>query len=99
VKAKVPVYFVRISKGNSKLPDAMWQRAIQKTGGRFYTAVDEGAVLRAIRDIDKASAGTVEVKEYSARLPRFAPYALGAVALWTLAAALRLLAPQFRTFP
>ena len=99
VKAKVPVYFVRISKGNSKLPDAMWQRAIAKTGGRFYTATDETAVLRAIRDIDKASAGTVEVKEYSARLPRFAPYALAAVLLWTTAAALRLLAPQFRTFP
>ena len=25
VKAKVPVYFVRISKGNTKLPDALWQ--------------------------------------------------------------------------
>ena len=99
VKAKVPVYFVRISKGNSKLPDAMWQRGIAKTGGRFYTATDEGAVLRAIRDIDQLSAGTVDVKEYSARLPRFAPYALAAVALWTLAAALRLMAPQFRTFP
>ena len=44
VKAKVPVYFVRISKGNSKLPDALWQRAITKTGGRFYTATDEAAV-------------------------------------------------------
>jgi hypothetical protein len=99
VKAKVPVYFVRISKGNTKLPDALWQRGIAKTGGRFYTAVDEAAVLRAIRDIDRLSAGTVEVKEYSARLPRFAPYALAAVTLWTLAAALRLLAPQFRTFP
>jgi hypothetical protein len=99
VKAKVPVYFVRISKGNSKLPDAIWQRAIAKTGGRFFTAVDEAAVLRAIREIDKASAGTVEAREYSARLPRFAPYALAAVSLWVLAGALRLLAPQFRTFP
>jgi hypothetical protein len=99
VKAKVPVYFVRISKGNTKLPDALWQRAINKTGGRFYTAVDEASVLRAIREIDRAATGTVEAREYSARLPRFAPYALAAVALWTLAAALRLLAPQFRTFP
>ena len=99
VKAKVPVYLVRISKGNTKLPDAVWQRAIQKTGGRFYTAVDETAVLRAIRDIDKASAGTVEAREYSARLPRFAPYALAAATLWVLAVALRLMSPQFRTFP
>jgi hypothetical protein len=99
VKAKVPVYFVRISKGNTKLPDALWQRGIARTGGRFYTAVDEAAVLRAIRDIDRLSAGTVEVKEYSARLPRFAPYALAAVTLWILAALLRLAAPQFRTFP
>ena len=99
VKAKVPVYFVRISKGNTKLPDALWQRAILKTGGRFYTAVDEAAVLRAIREIDRAATGTVEAREYSARLPRFAPYALAAVALWVLAAMLRLLAPQFRTFP
>ena len=29
VKAKIPVYFVRISKGNTKLPDEMWQRAIE----------------------------------------------------------------------
>jgi hypothetical protein len=99
VKAKVPVYFVRISKGNTKLPDALWQRAINKTGGRFYTAVDEAAVLRAIREIDRAATGTVEAREYAARLPRFQPYALAAAALWVLAAALRLLAPQFRTFP
>ena len=98
-KAKVPVYFVRISKGNTKLPDALWQRAIAKTGGRFYTAVDEAAVLRAIREINRAATGTVEAREYSARLPRFAPYALAALSLWVVAAALRLLAPQFRTFP
>ena len=66
VKAKVPVYFVRISKGNTKLPDALWQRAIAKTGGRFYTAVDEAAVLRAIREIDRVATGTVEAREYSA---------------------------------
>ena len=93
------VYFVRISKGNTKLHDALWQRGIAKTGGRFYTATDETAVLRAIREIDRIATGTVEAREYSARLPRFAPYALAAVSLWVVAAALRLLAPQFRTFP
>ena len=100
VKAKVPVYFVRISKGNTKLPDALWQKAIAKTGGRFYTAVDEAAVLRAIREIDRAA-------DRHGRGPRVQPPACRASrptrwrrsALWVLAAALRLLAPQFRTFP
>ena len=87
------------SKGNTKLPDDMWRRAVERTGGRFYTAADEATILRAINEIDKASAGTVEIREYSTRLPRFSPFALGAAALWTLALALRLVVPQFQTFP
>jgi len=99
VKTKIPVYFVRISKGNTKLPDEMWRRAVEKTGGRFYTAADEATILKAISEIDRASAGTVEIREYSTRLPRFSPFALVAVALWTLAGALRLGVPVFQTFP
>lgn len=99
VKTKIPVYFVRISKGNTKLPDEMWRRAVEKTGGRFYTAADEATILKAISEIDRASAGTVEIREYSTRLPRFSPFALVAVALWTLAGALKLGVPVFQTFP
>ena len=99
VRSRIPVYFVRISKGNTKLPDDMWRRAVERTGGRFYTAADEATILRAISEIDKASAGTIEVREYSTRLPRFSPFALGAAGLWTLALALRLIVPQFQTFP
>jgi hypothetical protein len=99
VKTKIPVYFVRISKGNTKLPDEMWRRAVEKTGGRFYTAADEATILKAITEIDRASAGTVEIREYSTRLPRFSPFALAAAVLWTLAGTLRLGVPLFRTFP
>ena len=36
------------------LPDDIWKPAVEATGGRFYPAGDEQAVLNAIKDIDLA---------------------------------------------
>ena len=58
---KIPVYMIRTSynKGlGAVLPDDIWKPAVEATGGKFYPAGDEEAVLNAIKDIDTRSAGT-----------------------------------------
>lgn len=102
VKAKIPVYLIRTSRGKGLgevIPDNIWKPAVEKTGGRFYAASIEDDVIRAIRDIDQQSAGTIELTWSSTRQPRFAPFALAAVALWTLALGLKLTVPAFTKFP
>ena len=65
------------------LPDDIWKPAIEATGGKFYPAGDEQAVLNAIKDIDTRSAGRVDVKRYSSQQPKFAGYAFMAAGFWT----------------
>ena len=82
--SKIPVYMIRTSynKGlGAVLPDDIWKPAIESTGGKFYPAGDEQAVLNAIKDIDTRSAGRVDVKRYSSQQPKFAGYAFMAAAL------------------
>ncbi len=101
-RAGIPVYFIRTSRADAPqgiVPDAVWEAAVARTGGRFYTAADEATIVRAIHEIDRQSAGRIEVRQYSTRIPRYAPFAFAAVALWTLALALRLATPWFTTFP
>ena len=102
VAAKIPVYMIRTSynKGlGAVLPDDIWKPAVEGTGGKFYPAGDEQAVLNAIKDIDSRSAGRVEVKRYSTQRPKFAPYAFMATAFWSIALVLQLTVPYFRKFP
>jgi hypothetical protein len=83
-----------------KVPqDLLWRPAVERTGGRFYAAADETAILEAEKDIDRVSAGRIDLREYSSQRPRFAGFALIAVALWLLASALKLGVRRFRTFP
>jgi hypothetical protein len=101
-QTKIPVYMIRTSynKGlGAVLPDDIWKPAIESTGGKFYPAGDEQAVLNAIKDIDTRSAGRVDVKRYSSQQPKFAGYAFMAASLWTVALALQLTVPYFRKFP
>jgi hypothetical protein len=98
VDAKIPVYFVRTNydKGEGQIiPDEMWIPAIEKTGGKFYAASSEAALLAAIADIDKESTGSISVKTYTSQQPRFAIFASITVALWSAAIALKLLVPHF----
>ena len=102
VQTKIPVYFVRTSynKGlGGVLPDDIWKPAVEATGGKFYAAADESAIMIAIRDIDRRSSGRVDVKRYSTEQPRYAGYTLIAVGFWTFAALLHLTVPYFRKFP
>jgi hypothetical protein len=99
---KIPVYLIRTSRGKSfgdVVPDNIWKPAVESTGGRFYAAANEGDVLRAIRDIDRRSPGTIQLKRYTTNQPRFAAFVLAAAACWALAVLLVLTAPFFRTFP
>jgi Ca-activated chloride channel family protein len=102
VDAKVPVYFVRTNyaqKEGQIIPDELWKPAVEKTGGKFYAASDEASLLAAIEDIDRVSAGTIELRMYSSQRPRFAMFALGAAALWAAAAGLKLGLPYFLKLP
>ena len=99
---KIPVYFVRMAFNRGvggTVPDQIWKPAVEATGGRFYAASDESAILRAVHDIDRMSAGKVQVKQYTSEHPRFMIFALIAAGLWTLAIALKLTVPYFQKFP
>jgi Ca-activated chloride channel family protein len=85
--------------GMSGVSDAAWQAAVARTGGRFYAASDERTILQAIQEIDRASEGRIAIRRYSTSLPAFSPFALAAVALWTVALALRFTVPWFQKFP
>lgn len=99
---KIPLYFVRINFGkgfNEAVPDALWKDAVERAGGRFYIAQDERSLMEAIADIDRGSAGTIEVRQYTTQEPRFASFSLLALGLWAAAAALRLTLPVFSSVP
>jgi VWA domain-containing protein len=99
---KIPIYMIRTSynKGlGAVLPDDIWKPAIEATGGKFYPAGDETAVLNAIKDIDQRSAGRVDIKRYSSQQPKFSGYAFIAASLWLVALTLQLTVPYFRKFP
>jgi Ca-activated chloride channel homolog len=98
----IPLYFVRTNyqKGfGDGIPDAQWQAAVEKTGGRYYVARDEQSLIAAVNDIDQAAIGAIQVTQYTSRQPRFALLALGAAGCWLLAVGLRLGVPLFSTFP
>ncbi len=102
VETKIPVYFIRTVAGRDAgtlIPDDIWKPAVERTGGKFYAAANEGVILNAIHDIDRLSAGRIEVKRYTAQEPRFPAFAMAAVGFWTLALALQLTIPYFRRFP
>ena len=99
---EIPVYFIRTSYNREMgdiLPDVTWKLAVERTGGRFFPAADEDAIIEAIEEIDRLSAGQIEVTEYVTRQPRFGPFALAAVGCWSAALVLGLGVPFFRRFP
>ena len=99
---KIPVYMVRTNyeRGLGKVTsDKLWIAAIEKTGGRFYVADNENSLLAAIADIDVVSEGTISTRQYTTQTPRFELFALGAVACFLAAAALKLTVPQFQKMP
>jgi Ca-activated chloride channel family protein len=102
IEAKVPVYLVRTNYDRQKgkiIPDDLWAPAVEKTGGKFFAASDEDSLLAAIAEIDRVSAGNIDVRQYTSQRPRFGIFAVLAALCWTGAATLRLTLPPFRKFP
>jgi Ca-activated chloride channel homolog len=98
----VPVYMVRTAYSRGLydvIPDTVWKKAIDATGGRFYPAANQETIMQAIKEIDAASTGRVDVREYAVRQPRYTRFALPAVLLWTLAITMQMTLRMFRTFP
>jgi Ca-activated chloride channel family protein len=101
-RAGIPVYFIRIGdpeRQKKGVSDEAWAAAVARTGGRFYSAADEAAIMRVIQDINRSAPGRIDMRRYVTEQPKFTPYALAAVVLWTLAIAMRLTLPWFQTFP
>ena len=102
VQYHVPVYMIRTAYSRTLydvIPDQIWKKAIDATGGKFYPAANQETIMQAIKDIDAAATGRVDVREYAVRQPRFSRFALTAVAFWTLAIGLQMTLRVFRTFP
>ena len=100
--AKIPIYFIKVGReipGRVQIGDEIWRQAVERTGGHFYGGADEVSIDKALRDIDRASAGRIEYKQYSTERPRFTPFALAAATLWSVALLLRLTVPAFAVFP
>jgi Ca-activated chloride channel homolog len=102
VQNKVPVYMIRTAYARGLydvIPDQIWKKAIDATGGRFYPAANQENIMQAIKEIDAAATGRVDVREYAVRQPRFTRFALTAAVLWMIAIALQMSLRLFRTFP
>jgi hypothetical protein len=101
-RLRIPLYMIRTGFGlreGQVQTDALWKSVVERTGGRFYAADSEETILRAESEIDKLSAGRIDVREYTSQRPRFDGYALVAVALWLSAGMMKLGFKSFRTFP
>lgn len=101
-KANIPVYFIRTGvppRGAQGVSDEAWAAAVARTGGKFFNAIDETAVVRAVNEIDRTAVGRVEMKRYSTEQPRFTSFAMAAAVLWSIALFMRLTTPCFQTFP
>lgn len=102
VDNKIPLFFVRTNYNKEfgdGIPDAKWQAAVERTGGRYYVAKNEASLIAAVEDIDREAAGTIETRQYSSQQARFSLFALAAAVLWTGAAALKLGTPWFSKLP
>jgi Mg-chelatase subunit ChlD len=99
---KIPVYLIKIGgniENKRSVADELWISAVKKTGGEFFSGADEATIIRAVQAIDRRSAGTIEMKQYSTERPRYAVFALTAAAFWCAALLLRFTSPTFQTFP
>ena len=84
---KIPVHMIRTAYNRREgevVQDKIWRTTVERTGGRFYAAYDEESIMRALREIDRLSPGRIDVREYSVQRPRYAGYALVAIALWLI---------------
>ena len=98
----IPVYFIRTAYNQTLgevISDQQWKLAVARTGGKFFPAENETAILSAIHEIDELAKGRLRVKRYVAHEPQFQPFVLAAVACWLLALVMTLSVRRLRRFP
>lgn len=96
------IYFLRVNYGRfmgSLDGDAIWKNAVEKTGGKFYPAFWEPALLSAINDIDQAATGKITVSRYSTRKPFFGVFLTAATLFWATGTISVMSLKFFRKFP
>lgn len=105
---KIPIYFIRtvynthfgdMTNVNFGLIDNLWKDAVEKTGGKFYAAENEGVILQAVNDIDKLAIGKIELQRYSSKKPLFWLFLETALIVWIIGFVMALAFKLFRTFP
>ena len=99
---QIPVYFIRTAYDQELgdvVSDQQWKLSVERTGGKFFPAENEAAILSAINEIDGLAKGRIRVKRYVTHEPRFSPFALTAVLLWMVALAMTLGVKHLRRFP
>ena len=98
----IPVYFIRTAYNQTLgevISDQQWKLAVERTGGKFFPAENEPAILSSIHEIDELAKGRLRVKRYVAHEPQFQPFVLAAVACWLLALVMTLSVRRLRRFP
>lgn len=97
---EIPIYFIRTAYGtNFTTYDSLWRSAVEKTGGKFFSASNEDMILAALDEIDEASKGKISGSRYTFREPRFTFFVLAAFVIWSLALAVFLFFKFLRKFP
>ncbi len=98
----IPVYFIRTAYNQTLgevISDQQWKLAVERTGGKFFPAENEAAILAAIHEIDDLAKGRLRVKRYVAHEPQYQPFVLAAVVCWLLALVMTLSVRRLRRFP
>ena len=98
----IPVYFIRTAYDRALgdlISDQQWKLAVERTGGQFFPAENESAILEAIHRIDDLAKGRIRTRRYVTNQPRFGPFALAGASLWLASAALSLGVARMRRFP
>ena len=88
----VPVYTIdaapESAEGDAARASAALEAVARLTGGAYFRARDEAALVRACAEIDRLQKDVVQSPEYRRYYEAFAWFALAALACWSLALAL-----------
>ena len=102
VDNKIPLYFVRTNydkEFGEGIPDAKWQAAVEKTGGRYYVVRERSQPARGDRRHRSRSRRRDPRDPLHEPAAAFTLFALAAAACWATAAGLKLGLARFQHLP
>jgi Mg-chelatase subunit ChlD len=104
-RVHIPIYFIRtdaetqFGQGSVSQSDAIWKDLCDKTGGKFFVADNEDAVIAAMETIDRVAQARITHRHYSEKKPHYRIFAMIAAALWAQGIFLWSCCAYFRRFP